>query len=67
MDRGVGEALRGLPPPRRHAAPCRAARDGRPYGQKRTAGGFRRPNEKKKATAPIAVTARPEGPRQSRG
>ena len=44
MDRGVGEALRGLPPPRRHRAPRRAARDGRPYGQKRTAGGFRRPN-----------------------
>ena len=55
MDRGVGEALRGLPPPRRHAAPRRAAGDGRPYRQKTTTGDFRRPNEKKKATAPIAV------------
>ena len=37
MGSGVGEALRGLPPPMRHPARGRAARDGRPYGHDRGA------------------------------
>ena len=48
MGSGVGEALRGLPPPMRHPARPRAARDGRPYWHDRGAlrprhGGHRPP------------------------